>query len=95
MNNPSFFSDELTALLDSNAGMAKQLCVGFADFLDVTMQCFWSVKSLQDIKGLTVEEWTRFYSFAAERFEAVTGIKVDTENYPLIDFLQFVENETI
>lgn len=95
MNEDSFFSDELTALLDSNAEMAKQLCVGFADFLDVTMQCFWSVKSLCDVEGLTVKQWTRFYRFATERFAAVTGAKADTENYPLADFLQFVENETI
>lgn len=95
MNEDSFFSDELTALLVSNAEMAKQLRVGFAHFLDVTMQCFWSVKNLRDIKGLTIEQWTRFYRFAIERFEAVTGAKADTENYPLDEFLQFVENETI
>lgn len=95
MNENAIFNEQLTAFLDSNADAAKKIGAGFASFLDVSMQCFWDLDALQGVTGLKKATWTRFYNFAIERYEAVTGEKANTSDYTLEEFLQFVETDTV
>lgn len=95
MNETAIFNDQLTALLDSNAAEANRIGDGFAGYLDVSMQCFWDLDAVQGVTGLTKTAWARFYNFAIERYEAVTGEKADTSDYTLEEFLQFVETDTV